>query len=96
MNSLAPLYSLMDILGRTVSKMRMERNLTERAWKALAMEARPLLNDRSVKRLDGSSPNDVQDAIESQGPKDKVLELKRLKSTAEGDWMLTAINTPPS
>ena len=43
-----------------------------------------MLNDRSMKRLDGSSPNDVQDAIKSEDPKDKVLEFKRLKATAEG------------
>ena len=33
---------------------------TREAWKTLALEALPLLNDRSMKRLDGSTPNDVQ------------------------------------
>ena len=76
--------AFMGMLGRTVSKMRIERDLPESAWKKLALEALPLLNDRSMKRLDGSSPNDVQDAIKSEDPKDKVLEFKRLKATAEG------------
>ena len=83
-NDLAPIDAFMGMLGRTVSKMRMERDLPESAWKTLSLEAIPLLNDRSMKRLDGSSPNDVQDAIKSEDPKDKVLEFKRLKATAEG------------
>ena len=48
------------------------------------MEAISLLNDRSMKRIDGSSPDDVQAAIESDDPKDKVLEFKILKANAEG------------
>ena len=64
--------------------MRMERDLPEKAWKTLALEALPLLNDRSMKRLDGSSPNDVQAAIQSKNPEDKVLEFKRLEATAVG------------
>ena len=50
----------------------------------LSLEALPILNDRSMKKLDGSSPNDVQDSVDSKSPEDKVLEFKRLKSTAEG------------
>ena len=50
----------------------------------MALEALPLLNDRSMKRLDGSTPNDVQAAIASNDPKDKVLEFKMLKANAEG------------
>ena len=83
-NDLAPIDGYMTSLGQTVSKMRIEKDLPESAWKTLAMKAIPLLNDRSMKRLDGSSPNDVQDAIKSEDPKDKVLEFKRLKATAEG------------
>jgi hypothetical protein len=37
-----------------------------------------------MKRLDGSTPNDVQAAIASNDPKDKVLEFKILKANAEG------------
>ena len=83
-NDLSVLDSFMGMLGRTVSKMRMERDLPERSWKTLALEALPLLNDRSMKRLDGSTPNDVQAAIASNDPKDKVLEFKILKANAEG------------
>ena len=74
----------MGMLGRTVSKMRMERDLPESAWNKLSLEAIPILNARSMKRLDGSSPNDVQDATKSENPEDKFLEFKRLKATAEG------------
>ena len=83
-NSLAPIDAFMGMLGRTVPRMRMERDLPEKAWKTLALEALPLLNDRSMKRLDGSSPNDVQAAIQSKNPEDKVLEFKRLEATAVG------------
>ena len=64
--------------------MRVERDLPESSWKTLAMKAVPILNARSRRRLDGSSPDDVQDAIESKDPENKVLEFKRLKATAEG------------
>ena len=67
-----------------MSKMRIEKDLPESAWKTLAMKAIPILNARSRRRLDGSSPNDVEEAIKSEDPKDKVLEFKRLKATAEG------------
>jgi hypothetical protein len=68
-NDLAPIDAFMGMLGRTVSKMRMERDIPESAWKQLSLEAIPLLNDRSMKRLDGST--DVQASIESKDPKDK-------------------------
>ena len=44
-NDLALIDAFMGMLGRTVSKMRMERNLSESAWKQLALEALFLLND---------------------------------------------------
>ena len=81
---LAVIGSFVGMLVRTVSKIRMERDLPERAWDTFAMEALPLLDDQSMKRLDGSSPDDVQDAIESKDPKDKVFELKILKANSEG------------
>ena len=83
-NDLAVIDAFMGMLGRTVSKLRMERNLPESAWKVLAMEALPILNDRSMKRLDGSSPNDVQGSIDSTDPKEKVLAYRVLKANAEG------------
>ena len=74
----------MTSLGQTVSKMRIERDLPEGAWKTLAMKEIPILNARSRRRLDGSSPNDVEEAVKSEDPADKVLEFKRLKATDEG------------
>ena len=74
----------MTSLGQNVSKMRIEGKLPESAWKTLAMKAIPILNGRSRRRLDGSTPNDVQAAVESKDPKDKVLEFKILKASAEG------------
>lgn len=78
---LAPIDAFMGMLGRTVSKMRMQKDLPESAWKTLSPEAIPTLNDRSMKRIDGDSPNDVQESINSKSPEDKVLEIKRLKAT---------------
>ena len=49
------------------------------------MKAIPILNNKSRRRLDGSTPNDVQAAVESDNPKDKVLHFKILKANAE--WL---------
>ena len=68
MNSLVPIDAYMASLGRTVSKMRIERDLPESAWKTFAMEAIPILDNRSRKGLDGSTPDDVQASVESKDP----------------------------
>ena len=48
------------------------------------MKAIPILNNKSWRRLDGSTPNDVERAINSKDPEDKVLEFKVLISNAHG------------
>ena len=54
-NDLAVIDAYMASLGRTVRKMTIEGDLTEKVWKTLAMEAIPIVNNRSRKRFDGST-----------------------------------------
>jgi len=77
-NDLAPIDSFMYVLSQAISKMRIERNLPEGSWATLMQEAIPLLNERAMKSLDGSSPNEVKESIESNSPEEKDLAFKVL------------------
>ena len=81
-NDLAIIDGYMGRLGLELGRIRLKEKLRMNQWAPQITEAEASLNRKPMATLRGSLPSDVEQAIASTDPEEKVIEFQQLEQQA--------------
>jgi hypothetical protein len=76
------IYAYTGRIGLELGRIRLKKKLKVNEWAPQLASAEASLNRKPMDTLRGNAPKDVENAIESNDPEEKVIEFKQLEQQA--------------